>query len=286
MKYYGKEVIHKALPEGSMCDYVLSCNEKRLDTVALNYFDRKITHRQMRENIDKCAAALIGYGTKAGDAVSLCVLAMPEAVYLLYAINKIGAVANMLVMNATEADIHDKLALAESKIVIAADIVLEKIIKASVKTTVEHVISVSFAESMPVIVGTLYKWKSKTSQFNCTDYREFLKAGKGITLQPKKADSKAPAIIAYTGGTTGKAKGVLLSNQAANVIAFQYKHSDKGLDFKDGEKFLDIIPPFLAYGLFFGVHMSLCCRFEVILCPDPAPEHFARLFIKYKPNHF
>lgn len=142
-----------------------------------------------------------------------------------------------------------------------------------------------FAESMPFVIGTLYKWKSKEKQENCISYREFLKAGESQKVESPEIKTDDSAIIAYTGGTTGKAKGVLLSNRAANVIGFQYKHADKVLDFQKGERFLDIIPPFLAYGLFFGVHMALCTCLEDVLCPDPAPEHLPELFKKYKPNH-
>ena len=165
LKYYGEEVLHRPLPEGSMYDYLTSCNVDRLDSVALNYFGKKVTHRQMQEKIDACARALTAYGVRAGDAVSLCVLAMPEAVYLLYAINKIGAIANMLVMNATEAEIHEKLAVTESKVVITVDLALEKIVQASKETSIKHIIGVSLAESMPCVIGTLYKWKSKVKHF-------------------------------------------------------------------------------------------------------------------------
>ena len=82
LKYYGEEVLHRPLPEGSMYDYLTSCNVDQLDSAALNYFGKKVTHRQMQEKIDACARALTAYGVRAGDAVSLCVLAMPEAVYL------------------------------------------------------------------------------------------------------------------------------------------------------------------------------------------------------------
>lgn len=285
LKYYGEEVLHRPLPEGSMYDYLTSCNVDQLDSAALNYFGKKVTHRQMQEKIDACARALTAYGVRAGDAVSLCVLAMPEAVYLLYAINKIGAIANMLVMNATEAEIHEKLSVTESKVVITVDLALEKIVQASRETTVKHIIGVSLAESMPCVIGTIYKWESKVKQENCVLFSEFLKAGQGKNVEYLEIKADAPAVIAYTGGTTGKAKGVLLSNRAANTIAFQYKYADKVMDFQNGERFLDTIPPFLAYGLFLGVHMVLCVGLENILCPDPTAEHFPQQFLKYKPNH-
>ena len=273
------------LPEGSMYDYMASCNEERLDEVALNYFGRKVTHRQMQEKIDACARALAAYGVRSGDAVSLCVLAMPEVVYLLYAINKIGAIANMIVMNATEVEIHEKLSVTESKVVITVDLALEKIVQASKKTAIKHIINISLAESMPFLIGTIYKWKSKIQQKKSISFREFLKAGQRQNIEYLEINADAPAVIAYTGGTTGKAKGVLISNRAANVIAFQFKYAGRLFKPKKGESFLNIIPPFLAYGLFFGIHMVLCVGLENILCPNPSPEQVPQLFLKYKPNY-
>ena len=285
MKYYGEEALCRPLPEGTMYEYMTSCNADRMDAVALNYFGKKVTHRQMQEKIDVCARALLADGVRAGDTVSLCVLTIPEAVYLLYAINKIGAVANMIVIDTTEAEIREKIISTKSRVVITVDVALEKIMQASKETLVKHIICVSLAESMPLIIGRFYKWKSKAKQGKSISFHEFLKAGQGQKMDLPKVKSDAPAVIVYTGGTTGKAKGVVLSNRAANVIAFQYKHADAVLDFQNGEHFLDIIPPFFAYGLFLGVHMVLCTCLEDILCPNPAPEQLPQLFMKYKPNH-
>lgn len=80
-RYYSEEAIHAPLSEGAMYDYMTACNVGRLDEPALNYFGRKITHRQLQTEIDRCARALIACGIKAGDVVSLCLLAIPEAVY-------------------------------------------------------------------------------------------------------------------------------------------------------------------------------------------------------------
>lgn len=177
------------------------------------------------------------------------------------------------------------MAVTESKIAITVDLALEKIVQASKETSVKHIISVSLAESMPFVISMFYKWKSKIKQENCILFSEFLKAGHVQNMDYPEIKADAPAVIAYTGGTTGKAKGVLLSNRAANVIAFQYKYADKVLDFQKGERFLDIIPPFLAYGLFLGVHMTMCVGFENILCPDPSSEQFPQYFMRYKPIH-
>ena len=84
--------------------------------------------------------------------VSLCVLAMPEAVYLLYAINKIGAIANMLVLNATEAELHEKMVSTESKFVLTVNLVLGKIMQAAKGTSIEHIVGISLAESMPFVI--------------------------------------------------------------------------------------------------------------------------------------
>lgn len=131
LKYYSEEAINAPLPEGSMYDYMCHCNEDRLDAPALNYFGRIITHRGLRKKVDACARALTAYGVKAGDLVGLCLLPMPETVYLFYAANQLGAVCNFLVLNATEQELHKQI--YESRIVITVDFALKKVLSAAKK---------------------------------------------------------------------------------------------------------------------------------------------------------
>lgn len=140
---------------------MISCNAARLDCTALKYFGRKITHREFLHQIQKCAAALTARGVKKGDMVSVCMLTMPEALVLLYAINYVGAVCNFLVLNATEQELHKQLTLTESQLVFTVDIAAEKIKNAAQGTAVTEIVIVSISASMPVMTAAIVWWKSR-----------------------------------------------------------------------------------------------------------------------------
>ena len=285
LKYYSEEAINAPLPDGSMYDYMTACNAGRLDEPALNYFGRKITHRQLQTEIDRCARALIACGIKAGDVVSLCLLAIPEAVYLLYAVNKLGAVANFLVLNATPQELYEQIAAAKSRVVITVDIAENQIAEAVKNSCAEHVVSVSLAQSMPPVTAAIFRLKSKSAPSALTPWNSFMEAGKNVDAAYPDVAKESAAVIEYTGGTTGKSKGVVLSNLSLNAVAFHYRHTEGLFDFQAGERFLCCVPPFLAVGLSVCYHMPLCIGFELILSPDPSPQ-VAPLFIKkYRPNH-
>lgn len=196
-RYYSEEAIHAPLPEGAMYDYMTACNVGRLDEPALNYFGRKITHRQLQTEIDRCARALIACGIKAGDVVSLCLLAIPEAVYLLYAVNKLGAVANFLVLNATPQELHEQIIAAKSKVVITVDLVEEQIAEAVKYSCAEQVISVSLTQSMPTVTAVLFRKKAKPAPTTLTSWNSFMEAGKNVDAGMRYArfiDSQVKAL--------------------------------------------------------------------------------------------
>ena len=162
-----------------------------------NYFGRKITHRLLQTEIDRCARALIACGIKAGDVVSLCLLAIPEAVYLLYAVNKLGAVANFLVLNATPQELHEQIIAAKSKVVITVDLVEEQIAEAVKDSCAEQVISVSLTQSMPTVTAVLFRKKAKPAPTTLTSWNSFMEAGKNVDAGMRYArfiDSQVKAL--------------------------------------------------------------------------------------------
>lgn len=90
-------------------------------------------------------------------------------------------------------------------------------------------------------------------------------------------------MIVHTGGTTGTPKGVMLSDGNLNTMAFQYKRL--GVEFTREQNFLNIMPPFIAYGVVLGIHMPLVLGLNDVLIPQFDPNKFADLIIKYKPAH-
>lgn len=81
-----------------------------------------------------------------------------------------------------------------------------------------------------------------------------------------------PAVILYSGGTSGEPKGILLSNLNLNSLALQ---SHKMIDIaNEGTSILSILPIFHGFGLGVCIHTPLCCGMKVILVPDFSPKKF------------
>lgn len=287
LKYYSEEAINAPLPEGSLYDYMISCNKGHMDDTALNYFGRKFTYRQFDAAIEECARALAAYGVEKGDIVSLCMLTMPEVLILLYAVNCVGAVCNFLVLNATEQEMHKQIQLAESRLVFTVSVAAEKVLQAARGTNVKEVVSIPLSASMPVLTASMARLthQETADPKGATPWKAFLKGGGNAAFVPVTVGKDDLAVLEYTSGTTGESKGVMLSNQAVNSVAFYYRCSSTVFEFRRGERFLCVIPPFITVGLVTTLVMPVCVGFELILYPNPEPSATVDNVIRYRPNH-
>lgn len=283
LKYYSKEKITAKISDESLYDYMVSCNKQHLDNVAINYFGNKITYRNFIDKINLCANALIKHEVNKGDIVSLCMLATPEVLILVYAINLIGAVSNFLILNSTEEEMRKQIIRTQSKIIFTSNLAFEKIESASKETVVEKIVNIPVSASMPTFMKAMVNLKQKIN--NKITWKKFLESGNN--KEPIKSTGKGDdlAVIEYTSGTTGESKGVMLTNQSINYSVLNYKE-DGVFEFKCGKKFLCIVPPFLAFGLITSMLVPLCIGIELILIPNPDPEETGKNIIKYKPNYF
>lgn len=287
LKYYSEEALNAKLPACTIYDYLYESNKDYRGRTALNYFGRKITYGELFENIEKAARALKQNGVGKGSIVTVLMPTLPETVYLFYALGKIGAIGNMVDPRTSAEGIRDYIQEVGSELLIAVDVVLPKTADILSKTTIKKVLVISPADSLPPVLRTLYKMKQgkRPRVYDaCISWKSFIAEEAAYTGTTSAGYEKnRPVVIVHTGGTTGHPKGVLLTNDNLNISAYQCIIS--GLDFQRKHTWLNIMPPFIAYGVGNGLHLPLIVGMEVILIPQFDPNKFDELLLKHKPNH-
>lgn len=289
LKYYSEESINAILPECTIYEYLYNSNKDYQSNTALNYFDNKISFAQVFSNIETAAKAFQNNGVNAGDIVTIASVTTPETIYAFYGLNRIGAVANMVDPRTSAEGIKHYIEEVGSKIVLCIEVALPKIIEAVKGTKVEKIIVVSPADSLKGIKKSLFKLKQKIDKEVpiytniCISWNSFVKTGNNTELKTVSYEKDKCCVIVHTGGTTGMPKGVMLSNENLNISAYQAIIA--GIDMRRDQTWLNIMPPFIAYGIGNGLHLPLIVGMETILIPSFNPEEFDKLLIKYKPNH-
>ena len=287
LKYYSEEAIHAPLPECTIYEYLWENNKDHLDDVALNYFDRKITFGEMFTNIENAAKSFSVLGVKQGDIVIMATVTTPETVYALYGLNRIGAISNMVDPRTSAEGIKEYITEVNAKYVLVLDAAYSKMEEAITGTNVEAVIVTSPADSLLGIKKMLYKMsnriKGNTPRFSdiCLRWNDFILSGKNITPQFVSYQKDTCCAIVHTGGTTGLPKGVMLSNDNFNAASHQAIHSPIQMKYRD--TFLNIMPPFIAYGVVLGIHTALAAGWQSYLIPAFKPEEFDALLQRNKP---
>ena len=181
LKYYSEEAINGNLPECTMYEYLQENNASCLDNIALNYFGYKVTFREMFNEIEEVAKAFVGLGVKEGDIVTILSITLPEVVYSLYALNRIGAVANIVDPRTNFERVEKYIDDTKSKHIILLNNFAEKMSGLGQRKDLKAIITVSAKTSMPLCMKTAYTIKNGKEQHlqGAMNWKEFL--GKKIT---------------------------------------------------------------------------------------------------------
>ena len=285
LKYYNDEVFKSRLPECTIYENLRKNNNEHLSDVALEYFGKKVTYGQLIDNIEKAACAFAALGVREGDIVTLCSLTVPETIYSLYALAKIGAICNIIEPRVNAQSIADRINSTDSKVLVILDVFYNKI--KDYQICAKHTIISSIADTMPIVtrVGFQLTKGRDIPSVKYTDcvitWRQFIHLGESIDKVTQVSYRKTlPVAIVYTSGTTGTPKGAMLSHDGLNAIAHQYKF----IPHERKERFLNIMPPFIAYGLACGIHMPLSLGLTMVIIPAFDPKKFDEYIIKLRPN--
>ncbi len=287
LQYYGEEIFDVKVPNISAFDFMHESNLNNLDNVALSYFGNQNLYRELFCKIEEVENCFRNIGVKKGDIVTIAIPNIPENVLIFYALNKIGAISNFIDLRLKEGFLLDAINEVDSKFLVGSDIFLKNIYKVIDQTNLEKVIVTTPSSSLPSIMKYMYNLSHitlKKHDNRFINWNEFLKNNYPSETTKDKFNGEWPACILHTSGTsTGKSKGVLLSNYALNSMAMQYRYI--GIDYKKEDRFMNQVPPFLAYNIILSTHMPLCMGMDIVMLPNYEPEKFAKHVMQYKINH-
>lgn len=299
-KYYSKEAITASIPELTAYQYMVSQNKDNLSTKAIMYYGKKISYKNYIDMIDETARRLYNLGVTEGEVVTVMSVANPELEVLFYALNKLGAVINLIDVRSDYKQIKKYLMEVKSSEVVVMDNFLPEFDKCmedeDIDNIVENVITLSPYNSVLFPFNVLAEKKSRKEDSNLySKIDEIKKKNKYMTWNdlmsvhkyrypryPRYKKNMVAALV-HTGGTTGVPKTVKLSNENFNAMAIQYKSLNA--NYNKGDTFLNGIVPFVAYGIVVTIHMPMCLGMTNIIAPILSPKEFTEFMIKYKPNH-
>ena len=289
IKNLGGVPAHLEYYQGSMYDKVAEIAVNYPNYIAYDFMGSRTRYRDFIRKVDECARSLAAIGVKEGESVTICMPNAPQAVIMFYAINKVGAIANMVHPLSSEKEIEFCLKESASVVCLTLDQFYGKFENIRGNVHLRSLILTSVKDALSPIKKKGYylaegrKIKKVPTNAPVVWWEKFLRDGNnyhGPYHVVRKSDD--PAVILYSGGTTGTMKGILLSNLNFNALGQQIIATNPM--FKPGDKMLAVMPIFHGFGLGVCIHSMLSQGGRCLLIPRFNPESYAKLLKKHQPN--
>ena len=292
LKYYSHEAISASLPECSLFDHLYNSNKDHLDDYALNYFGNKITFRKLFKMVDQTAKAFLAIGIREGEIIPIVTVSTVASIVCFYALNRIGAVVNYLNVLTEQDDLEKYFREADANIVVALDLFEEKVSSAAINCGVKRIIFYGVDYEMPFSLRVGYRLKTSKNKSKKLDsslaikWNDFLKLGEGKPDIDYIKDPHSICLLAHTGGTTGESKTVMIDDCAINAVAFQQYTVYKNLpEFEVNSTFLQVMIPFVVYGISTCSHMPLCMGWCLGIVPKFEGADWQKYMKQYRFSH-
>ena len=285
----GDVPMHLEYFDGTMYDAVERIAIEHPKQIAFDFMGKSTTYEELIKDVKECAKALKTIGVREGDRVTIAMPNCPQAIYMFYAVNLVGGIANMIHPLSAEKEIEFYLNESESVTAITLDQFYHKFEKIRQNTKVVNIIiaSVKDALSKPIRAGYMLtegrKVKKIPKDAPVIMWKDFMRLSKACFYNYKvERRADAPAVILYSGGTTGTTKGIVLTNKNFNALGQQVIAANPM--FRVGDKMLAAMPLFHGFGLGVCVHTMLSQGGRCILIPRFTAKSYAKQIVKYRCN--
>lgn len=278
-------------PDFSAFAYLKQTAEKYPDNIAVEFQSNKITFTEMISQIEEIAQSLLAIGINKGDYVTVVTPNTPQGLFTVYAINRIGAIANMINPLLSTGEIKTITENVNSKALLTFDMLYPKFAgiawsePCNPKMIIAHI-----SDALPEQIKLYYKTNNEKEieanpAHDIIDWNDFLKAGsmREETLPQDDGKGEDDAAILYSGGTTGLPKGVIIQNKSFNAMVVQTGEVMPH-DLKDmpGKKVLGLMPMFHGFGLAMCIHVMINLGCHIVLVPKFDPIACIDLIFKEK----
>lgn len=279
-------------PTTTMYGAVAYSAEQFPQDMAYEFMGRKTSYARMMQYIDEAARAFVKSGIGSGDVVTICMPNVPQAVICLYGLNRIGAIANMVHPLSSQKEITYYLDDSGSKMILTLDLFYEKVVKAreEAKNRSTVILMARIQEELYPHLAFAYFIKKGKEYTHLPDepysmsWKAFVQSADPEEELPEaNAAPHRVSVLLYSGGTSGKPKGIELSDYNFNALGMQIREV-VGIDFRPGLRFLSVMPIFHGFGLGIGIHTILENGAGCILVPQFTDHSYAKLVVKKKPN--
>ena len=289
LAYYGNTPATIDYPHVTMYQLLSQTAKQYPNNIAYNFMGKETTFAEFMKRIDATAKGFVKMGIGKGDRVTICMANTPQALDCFYALNRIGAIPNMIHPLSAPAEIAFYLNVSRSKAILTLAQFYDKV--ASIRSQVEQPVQIliaRIADELPLPLNLLYPLTKggKSDKAPTGDYMlwyDMIRAGKNATLPVHDGKFDDCGAILYSGGTTGTTKGIMLSNLNFNALGLQ-TIAASGFGAVAGMKMLSVMPVFHGFGLGIGIHTALIGGATCILVPQFSIQTYAKTLLKYKPN--
>ncbi|AET67367.1 acyl-CoA synthetase (AMP-forming)/AMP-acid ligase II [Desulfosporosinus orientis DSM 765] len=266
------------------------------DAVALIFFSRLILYRELGDYVNRLATALQTMGIQQGDRVALLLPNCPQYVISYFAILSIGAVVVPINPLSTEFELLHIFRDAQPVIGISLDLLagkLESVRETCHKSGEHQILKKTFYtalnEFMPMPIKLLYPLSKKISPQakerlpHCLRFKSLLKQEPQPLIPNHINLHEDIAVLIYTGGTTGKPKGVMLSHHALAANAAQ---GASWVQMSKDDRLLAVLPIFHGFGMSVCMNAPLISGSSCVLLPRFTGDELLKGIHRFQPTLF